>query len=243
MPDSALKCIESWHMFLPHYEIKEWNEDNFDVNIIPYTQQAYEAHKYAFVSDYARFWILYNFGGLYFDTDVEIIGPIDDIVATGPFMGIEKGARLNHLPMVNPGLGLGAEPNHPFYKRMLLRYQDHPFILNNGAFNPDAIVKLTTIELQSDGLKATDEIQKVSNIWIYPPDYFCPLDSTTGLLTITDRSVSIHHFAGSWIARGFCHNLRHFTKLLFVRLFGEKLIVTLSEIITMRFFKKNLWNS
>ena len=90
LPPLAEKCIASWREFLPDYEIKEWNEDNFDVNIIPYTADAYNAKKYAFVSDYARFWILYKYGGLYFDTDVEVIKSMDDIVERGPFMGCER---------------------------------------------------------------------------------------------------------------------------------------------------------
>lgn len=85
LPESALKCIASWRKFFPDHEIKEWNEENFDVNIIPYTRDAYQAGKYAFVSDYARFKILYEYGGLYFDTDVEIIKPMADIIETGPF--------------------------------------------------------------------------------------------------------------------------------------------------------------
>ena len=87
LPDSAKKCIESWRKFFPEYEIKEWNEDNFDVHLIPYVEEAYNAKKYAFVSDYARFWILYFYGGVYFDTDVEVIRPMDDILAKGGFMG------------------------------------------------------------------------------------------------------------------------------------------------------------
>ena len=122
LPESAKKCIDSWRKFLPDYEIKEWNEDNFDVNIIPYTQQAYEAKKYAFVSDYARFWILYHHGGVYFDTDVEVIRPMDDIIEKRPFMGREKGAFIkdicdNTITVqgdaglgVAPGLGLGVNP-------------------------------------------------------------------------------------------------------------------------------------
>ena len=90
MPPLALKCIESWKKYLPDYEIKEWNESNFDVNSIPYTAEAYAAKKYAFVSDYARFKILYDEGGIYFDTDVEVIKPMDDIIAAGPFMGCEN---------------------------------------------------------------------------------------------------------------------------------------------------------
>ena len=87
LPPLAEKCIASWKKYLPNYDIKRWDESNFDVNSIPYTKQAFAAGKYAFVSDYARFWILYNYGGIYFDTDVELINNMDGIIASGPFMG------------------------------------------------------------------------------------------------------------------------------------------------------------
>ena len=108
LPKSALKCIDSWRKFFPDYEIKEWNEDNFDVNIIKYTQDAYNAKKYAFVSDYARIWILYNYGGVYFDTDVEVISPMTDIIEKGPFMGFEINNSTENKIAVNPGLGIGS---------------------------------------------------------------------------------------------------------------------------------------
>ena len=107
LPASALKCIESWRKYCPDYEIKEWNESNYDVNKIRYSSQAYQAKKYAFVSDYARFDILYQWGGLYFDTDVEVIRPIDDILAKGAFLGLETSET------VNPGLGMAVSPNDP----------------------------------------------------------------------------------------------------------------------------------
>ena len=113
LPELARKCIASWRKYLPDYEIKEWNEDNFDVNIIPYTAEAYAQKKYAFVSDYARFWILYRYGGIYFDTDVEVIRPLDDIIARGCFMGFETdpAPKQNGVDAcVNPGLGLGVAP-------------------------------------------------------------------------------------------------------------------------------------
>ena len=120
LPDSAQKCIASWRKFMPDYEIKAWNEDNFDVNIIPYTQQAYEAKKYAFVSDYARFWILYHEGGLYFDTDVEVVKSFDDILERGAFMGLEiDGTKKGTKVAINPGLGLGAEAGMPIYLEIL----------------------------------------------------------------------------------------------------------------------------
>ena len=93
MPELAQQCIASWRKYLPDYEIQEWNEDNFDVYTTRYTREAYALKKYAFVSDYARFWVLYKYGGLYFDTDVELIKPIDDIIARGPFMGQEGGMQ------------------------------------------------------------------------------------------------------------------------------------------------------
>ena len=111
LPASARKCIDSWKKFFPDYEIKEWNEDNFDVNMIPYTHEAYSVKKYAFVSDYARFWILYNYGGLYFDTDVEVIRPMDDIVARGPFMGIEvEATSAGEAALVAPGICFWGGP-------------------------------------------------------------------------------------------------------------------------------------
>lgn len=199
LPKSALKCIASWRKFLPDYEIKEWNEDNFDVNIIPYTKQAYEAKKYAFVSDYARFWILYNYGGLYFDTDVEVIKPFDNIINRGAFMGIEKGSFLEGKPMVNPGLGLGVETGHPFYKRMLDYYEKISFLNADGTLNTRTIVEYTTRQLYTDEAVFIQQIQCVDGIWIYPADVFCPMDSGTGIMKITANTVSIHHYTCSWL--------------------------------------------
>ena len=129
-PQSAIKCINSWKKFFPDYEIKEWNESNFDVHSIPYTHDAYEAKKYAFVSDYARFWILYRYGGLYFDTDVEVIRPMDDLIAKGSFMGCEIDHGENYS--VAAGLGLAVVPGHPLYKQFLDIYATLPFFLENG---------------------------------------------------------------------------------------------------------------
>ena len=116
LPSLAIKCIASWKKYLPDYEIKEWNEDNFDVDVIPFTKEAYAAKKYAFVSDYARFKILYEEGGLYFDTVVEVIRPLDDIISKGAFMGCECDANDTSVASVAPGLGLGVNPGLGLYK-------------------------------------------------------------------------------------------------------------------------------
>lgn len=198
LPESALKCIESWKKYFPDYEIKEWNEDNFDVNIIPYTREAYEAKKYAFVSDYARFWILYNFGGIYFDTDVEVIRPMDDIAAKGAFMGVEVPSNGTKLPMVNPGLGIGARPDNKIFKEVLDYYQSLHFLNEDGTPNPVTVVTHTTKVLVENGLRNVNTIQQVGNIWIYPVDYFNPLNDNTGVLKITENTRSIHWYSKSW---------------------------------------------
>lgn len=208
LPPLAIKCIESWKKYLPEYEIREWNEDNFDVNIIPYTQEAYKAKKYAFVSDYARFWILYKYGGLYFDTDVEIIKPIEDIISNGPFMGSERLVKMSSnlyreddsAIAVNPGLGLAAVPGLEFYKRMLDNYAVLKFILSDGTLNTKTVVQYTTELLMDYGLKETDIIQNCMDIWIYPSEYFCPKSYENGKLYLTDNTRTIHHFAASWLS-------------------------------------------
>ena len=198
LPESAQKCITSWRKFFPDYEIKEWNEDNFDVNIIPYTREAYEAKKYAFVSDYARFWILYKYGGLYFDTDVEVIKPMYDIIERGPFMGIEIPAKEGVYPKVAPGLGLGVNPGLDLYKTLLEKYDTLKFKEEDGSLNKKTIVAYTTEILQEKGLRSTNELQEVAGVWIYPADFFNPLDSLTGKLFLTDNTRSIHWYMNSW---------------------------------------------
>lgn len=191
LPEMAKKCISSWKKYLPDYEIKEWNEDNFDVNIIPYTAEAYRAKKYAFVSDYARFWILYKYGGLYFDTDVEVIKSMDEIIARGPFMGCENKAEKGATTLgVAPGLGL--------YEMLVKSYEGESFINKDGSYNQITIVKRTTQLLCELGLKNTDEIQCVAGVNIYPVDYFCPMNRFNHKIEITPNTVSIHHYDASW---------------------------------------------
>ncbi len=229
LPKLAEKCIASWKKYLPDYEIKRWDESNFDVNIIPYTAQAYEARKYAFVSDYARFWILYKYGGLYFDTDVEVIRPMDDIIAAGPFMGCENpatdGAAPNHLG-VNPGLGLGVNPGLGLYKSILNYYQKINFKLTNGKSNPETVVTHTTKLLIDRGLKKCNEIQIIDGVRIYPNDYFCPISTVDGKMRITSNTYTIHHYNQSWQSP-----LRKYGRKLVLALGGVKLKDKLKSIL------------
>lgn len=200
LPDSALKCIESWQKFFPDYEIKEWNEDNFDVNEIPYTAEAYALKKYAFVSDYARFKILYEHGGIYFDTDVEVIKSFEDILARGPFMGaeIDGNEKKNIKPIIAPGLCIGACKEMELFKKTLNIYKNLNFLGEDGDFNKYTMIPIVTDLLKEIGLRATNKVQKTGGFSIYPSEYFNPLDIATGILNKTENTHSIHWFMASW---------------------------------------------
>ena len=200
---SAKKYMKTWKKYCPDYEIIEWNEDNFNVKQNQYCKEAYEAKKWAFVSDYARFWILYKYGGIYFDTDVEIIKPLDEIIEKGPFMGCEscfedKKLGVNSIT-VAPGLGLGANPGLSIYKEILDLYDTLHFKNYDGSLNLKTVVKYNTEILLKYGLKNINQIQKCAGIYIYPKEYFCPQSFETGLIEITKNTYTIHHFDGSWL--------------------------------------------
>lgn len=224
LPELAIKCIESWKKYLPDYEIKEWNESNFDVNMIPYTAEAYRLKKYAFVSDYARFYVLYRYGGLYFDTDVEVIRNMDDIIARGPFMGMEAGnLNIYHGPKkrvideaceevgigskddsvldfcVNPGLGLGVTPGLEFYKDMLDSYAKKHFVTWLGTTTETVVTATTKLLNRRRTDNLGEGIFKNGEVYLYAPVYFCPQNYFTGELSITERTVSIHHYMATWV--------------------------------------------
>lgn len=197
LPDDAKKCISSWKKYFPDYEITEWNETNFDLEICDYVKEAYQAKKWAFVSDYARFWILYKYGGLYFDTDVEIIKSMDDLIPKGPFMGEEAGLSDNNSEC-NPGLGLAAAPGLGLYKEILDYYSTQHFLNQDGSINQETVVTRTSNILKRHGFKGNGSIECIDGVYIYPPEYFCPMNYTTGKTTITENTRSIHHYSATW---------------------------------------------
>lgn len=200
-PDER-ECIDSWRKYLPGYEIVRWDESNFDVHCCPYVSQAYDAKKWAFVSDYARFAILYKHGGLYFDTDVEVIRPMDDIIEKGPFMGFETDAiGSGSSGTVAPGLGISARPGLGLYELILASYEADEFVKADGTFNLTTVVVRTTEILRSCGLKEVPGIQEVSGVTVYPSEYFNPKDPYTGEIRITKNTRSIHHFGMSWFSK------------------------------------------
>lgn len=196
LPELAKKCIASWKKFLPDYEIKEWNENNYDVRKIPYIAQAYDAKKYAFVSDFARFDILYEHGGVYFDTDVEVIKPLDDILRRGSFAGVERTGDAGSL---NAGLGIASPAASEIYKEILDSYKESSFIKADGSLDLTTVVTRVSNIFKKHGLKDVDEIQKVCGVTVYPAEYFCPKSLETGKLHITGNTRTIHWFDGSWL--------------------------------------------
>lgn len=196
LPNNAIKCINSWKKYLPDYKIKEWNEDNFDIHCCNYIEKAYKAKKWAFVSDYARFWILYNYGGLYFDTDVELIRNLEDLICQGPFMGCEQLADKKTNLEIAPGLGLYALPKMKLYKEVIEYYNNIEFEYTEGEV--DTVVTHVTNILKEKGFKGDGRIEKIEDIKIYPPEYFCPMNAFSGKITITPNTYTIHHYEASW---------------------------------------------
>ncbi len=224
LPDYARKCIGSWRKFFPGYEIKEWNEENFDISMNSYVRSAYEAGKYAFVSDYARFWILYNYGGIYFDTDVEAIRHFDSIENT-PFMGLER--NETSCSMVNPGLGMGAYAKMDIFREMLEEYDGTVFETEKAV--PETVVEKATRVLHRHGLSCNGEKQETAGVQIYPSDVFCPLDHATGILTITERTVSIHHYAASWLDHSTLGYRLYRLKCMLIKIFGKRIVMGVAK--------------
>ena len=195
MPEFNRKCIESWEKFFPGYKIIKWDESNFDINICDYVREAYEAKKWAFVSDYVRFYVLYKYGGVYMDVDVEVIRPIHDIVEKGAFLAREAESTGG---MIAPGLIMGARRGNKIFKYVLNDYNRDYFLLDNGEYNMRTICERTTEWMEKYGYNAElNGIQKVDDIYIYPGEYFCPIGwDGKGEITVNTRS--IHYYMASW---------------------------------------------
>lgn len=214
-PDSVQKCINSWKKFCPDYEIIEWNESNFDIHCMPFVEQAIEAKKYAFASDVARLMVVYENGGLYFDTDVEVIKSFDDLLENKAFLGFENNEY------VASGLGFGSEAGVEFFKEHIDAYRNENFINADGSFHMIGCPRVATKLLLEKGLVQNGQEQLVDEIKIYPTDYFNPFDSITGKLNKTKNTYSIHWYDASWSNNSVIK--RKLSRLIH-RAFGKKLL-------------------
>jgi eps7I len=196
LPKIAVRCIESWKKMMPDCEIKEWNENNYDVHKIPYMHQAYEYKKYAFVADYARFDIINQYGGIYLDIDVEIIKPFNELLESNEsFSGFE-----NEKGQVNTGLILASEANNILLEEILNYYKRMSFLDEANNLNLTTVVLHFTEILKRHGLVSENKLQHLDHITIYPTEYFNPMETGTFQVRITENTRTIHHFNGSWLS-------------------------------------------
>ena len=195
-PKSLLfkKCIASWLKYCPDYEIVEWNEDNYDLSSAPlYVRQAYTAKRWAFVTDYVRLDVVYNYGGIYLDTDVELLKSPEALLGYQAYFGFENYVHIN------TGLGFGAEKGARVLKDMMIDYETVPFIGPNGECNAITCPIRNTATLQAYGLTQNNTKQVLEgNILILPSEYLCPISYRTSRKRITKNTISIHHFEASW---------------------------------------------
>lgn len=194
-PKLVLKCIESWKKRLPDYEIKEWNENNFDIECCRFVKEAYQARNFAFVSDYARAKALYKYGGIYLDTDVEVLKSFDRFLNDRFFVGFEEKAFIGTCVM-------GADKESPILKEYMAHYENAAYINGDGSKYTDTNVVLLTRLLEEKGLVRNDKEQTVDGyIKVYPRTFFSPYDYINGINYITENSYSIHHFALLWLPK------------------------------------------
>ena len=194
-PEIVKKCIKSWREQLQDYNIVEWNESNFDINMLEYTKQAYKERKYAFVADFARLWVLQKYGGIYLDTDVEVLKSLDCFLTNEMFCGFESSNG------VNPGLILGAKKEHPLFDELMHFYKNNNFIDENGTINSYTTVQNMTDVLIRHGLILNcDMMQKLDAIIIYPRITFCPGKSARDSNTYSKETYTAHHYLASWMS-------------------------------------------
>lgn len=191
LPAKAVQCIASWKKYCPDYQIIEWNEDNYDVYQNSYTLYAYQNQKFAFLSDYARLQIILQEGGFYFDVDVEVVRPLDELLEHKAFFGFETNE------FVNTGLGFGAEAKNPVVASMLKEYDQ----LLDGKHGTIGCPILNTQALVKHGMEQNGMKQIVDGAVIYPIQYFNPYDDPTGRLHMMSDTYSIHWFAKSWMSK------------------------------------------
>ena len=190
--EKELTCIESWKEFCPDYEIVRWDESSFDTNKNRYCQEACEAGKWAFASDYVRLWVLVNHGGIYMDTDVEVTKPLDEFLSQQAFSGFETDAAL-------PTGIMACEKGFPLFESLLHDYDDRHFVLEDGTLDTSTNVTAITNACLTHGFIPNGRYQVVDGFALYPKDWFCPKSYSTGLIHPTENTHTIHHFAGSWL--------------------------------------------
>ena len=228
-------CIETWKEKCPDYEIRECNAENFDMEINDFVKEAYKAKKWAFVADYARLYLLYKYGGVYMDGDVELVKNIDCFLEAPAFIGQERKG------WISAGI-IGSEAGNDCIKTFLDYYEGKHFINEDGTYNQITNVQIITHNLfESYGFLLTGDRQKLGNLLdIYPVDYFSPKDSITEKINCTDNTYAIHHFNNGW-KDGDGNIIKRRMETL-SKILNPSLALFIAELISLLKPKKGNWN-
>lgn len=218
LPDEVKKYMETWKRYCPDYEIKEWNESNFDINQNQYCREAYEAKKWAFVSDYARLKVLYDYGGIYMDTDVEVCKSFGDLLGYNAWLGFEAGNQIQ------TGVIASCKKNK-WIENLLDFYKSKHFNRQNGTYDTTTnVTTITRITKDKYNINLNNKFQVFGeNNALFPFEFFCAKSTEDGKVKKSNNTYTIHHFSGSWLTPQ--QIWRHKVKLLLVKIFGVKLIV------------------
>lgn len=193
LPELAQKCIESWRKYCPDYEIKRWDETNFDLNYNDYVREAYEAKKWAFVTDVVRLYALVNYGGIYMDTDVEVLRSLDDFLKYEAFSGFESETDIS------TGI-MASEKGQKLFEELLCEYINAHFLQSDGTYDEMTNVSRITNTCLKYGFIPNNKLQTIKGFTLFPKDYFCPKNYVTRVTRLTGNTYTIHHFDGSWVS-------------------------------------------
>lgn len=226
IPDNLQKWMRTWRDKLPGWEFILWDKTQFDINSVVWVRQAYEAKKYAFAADYIRQYAVYNFGGMYMDMDVEVVKNFDEMLNRAYIIGAETETGIE------AGV-FGAEKGSHIIKTCLDWYEGRPFINDDGTLNMhgcplvmmDAISKKYNVKISSEYHEDPD------TVYLLPRDYLTAKSSETGVVTKTKNTITIHHFAGSWLKKTTFGKIKHGLKALLGEIFGERFIRIINRIV------------
>jgi len=192
-PEKVENCIKTWKTILSGYEFKLWNEDSFDVNSVQFVKEAYAAKRFAFVSDYVRVFALKTYGGIYLDTDIEVVKKLDPLLLQKAVLGTDEGGYLTAF--------MASEPNHPYFTSLLLLYQNMHFIKPDGTQNTEVNNTWMQNILRQYGYRKVNKEQHLKEgILLLPCEFFHAKSLTSGKLMVTDNTYCIHHHTLLWIS-------------------------------------------
>lgn len=194
-PEIVKKCIMSWRKLCPEYKLREWNEDNFDVTSCSYVKEAYENGKWAFVSDYVRLWVIYKEGGIYLDTDIELLKPLDKLLNYKAFFGYEDNYHLN------TGIGFGAVKGNEMIYKILEDYNRCHFVKEDGTLDLTPCPERNSKVFEKNNFQLTGKTEIQNNIAFLSTEWLCPINYQTGEVNITSNTLSIHHYSGTWMSK------------------------------------------